>query len=211
MALGIDSLLMRQSGQWTALVGLRLPPGDAASTPALDAVRVRQLLHSAVKGAQVHFIDLKAESEKLYSDYLSEVIRLSLLGGLAIVILLAAVLRSPSRLLRVVAPLLATVVIVAAGLIATGPPLTLFHLVGLLLIVAIGSNYALFFDQRAQQNAASASILSSMVFANLTTVAGFGMLAWSQVPVLHAIGATVGPGAILALVLSAVLHRPASR
>ncbi|MDE2401440.1 MAG: MMPL family transporter [Burkholderiales bacterium] len=204
LALGVDSLLMRQSGQWTALVGLRLPTDSGASPD-----RIRGLLRSAVSGGELHFIDLKAESETLYSDYLSEVIRLSLLGGVAIVILLALVLRSPGRLLRVVAPLLATVLIVAAGLVATGPPLTLFHLVGLLLIVAIGSNYALFFDQRAHLGAANASILSSMLFANLTTVAGFGMLAWSQVPVLHAMGATVGPGAILALVLSAVLSRPA--
>lgn len=208
LALGVDSLLMRQSGQWTALVGLRLPTDQAKDAPVLDAARIRQLLKASVKGGQVYFIDLKAESEKLYSDYLSEVIHLSLLGGLAILILLGAVLRSPVRLLRVVAPLLLTVLIVTAGLVATGPPLTLFHLVGLLLIVAIGSNYALFFDQRAHAAVPSAAILSSMVFANLTTVAGFGMLAWSQVPVLHAIGATVGPGAILALVLAAVLHRP---
>jgi predicted exporter len=209
LSLGVDSLLMRQSGQWTALIGLRLPPvassPDAAQAPALDAVRVRQQLVSQVHGAQVHFIDLKAESEKLYSDYLGEAITQALLGGLAIVVLLAVVLRSPGRLLRVVAPLVATVLLVAAGLIATGPPLTLFHLVGLLLTVAIGSNYALFFDQRAQQQAADASVLSSLVFANMTTVAGFGMLAWSQVPVLHAFGATVAPGAVLALLLSAVL------
>ena len=41
---------------------------------------------------------------------------------------------------------------------------------------------------------------------------GFGVLAWSSVPVLHAIGVTVGPGAVLALVLSAAfaVRRPAS-
>lgn len=209
LSLGVDSLLMRQSGQWTALVGLRLPRGDAVAgtaTPAVDAARIRQLLKSSVKVGEVHFIDLKAESEKLYSDYLNEVLFLSTLGAGGIVILLALVLRAPLRLLRVVTPLLCTVIIVTAGLVATGPPLTLFHLVGLLLIVAIGSNYALFFDQRTHRGTPSASILSSMLFANLATVAGFGMLAWSQVPVLHAIGATVGPGAILALILSAVLH-----
>lgn len=204
LSLGVDSLLMRQSGQWTALVGLRLPSSESALP--VDAARIRALLKAAVKGGEVHFIDLKAESEKLYSDYLSEVLFLSMLGALGIVILLGLVLRSPLRLLRVVTPLLCTVVIVTAGLVATGPPLTLFHLVGLLLIVAIGSNYALFFDQRTHRGTPSASILSSMLFANLATVAGFGMLAWSQVPVLHAIGATVGPGAILALLLSAVLH-----
>jgi predicted exporter len=48
----------------------------------------------------------------------------------------------------------------------------------------------------------------SMVVATLTTAIGFGALAISSVPVLHAVGALVGPGAILALLLSAVLVYP---
>jgi predicted exporter len=36
-------------------------------------------------------------------------------------------------------------------------------------------------------------------------VIGFGVLAFSKVPVLQAIGATVGPGAVLALLFSAIL------
>ena len=50
--------------------------------------------------------------------------------------------------------------------------------------------------------------LASMAVANVTTAIGFGTLALSKVPVLNAIGVTVGPGAILALLLSAVfVHR----
>jgi len=77
----------------------------------------------------------------------------------------------------------------------------------MLLIVAVGSNYALFFDNASQ--AASSfedfddATLVSMAVANLTTAIGFGTLALSKVPVLHAVGVTVGPGAILALLLSA--------
>jgi len=43
-----------------------------------------------------------------------------------------------------------------------------------------------------------------MAVANLTTAIGFGTLGLSQVPVLHAIGVTVGPGAVLALLLAAM-------
>ena len=42
-----------------------------------------------------------------------------------------------------------------------------------------------------------------MAVANLTTAIGFGTLALSNVPVLHAVGITVGPGAVLALLLAA--------
>jgi predicted exporter len=193
-----------------------VPAADAATQP-LDAQRIRAAIQQTGL-SEVHFIDLKTESEKLYSDYLGEALQLSLWGALAVVALLAVVLRSARKLLQAALPLLGAVLLVAALLVATGPPLTLFHLVGLLLIVAVGSNYALFFVQQigpageaasphpAGHVSSDGSVLSSMLFANLSTVAGFGMLAWSQVPVLHAFGATVAPGAMLALLLSAILR-----
>ncbi|MEP7276669.1 MAG: MMPL family transporter, partial [Betaproteobacteria bacterium] len=80
------------------------------------------------------------------------------------------------------------------------------HLVGMLLIAAVGSNYALFFDRRADPDGADrVATLSSLVLASATTVIGFGVLAFSKVPVLQAIGATVGPGAVLALLFAAIL------
>ena len=56
-----------------------------------------------------------------------------------------------------------------------------------------------------------ASTLASLLLANLATVIGFGILALSPVPVLQAIGITVGPGAVLTLVLSAMLAHRAPR
>ena len=119
--------------------------------------------------------------------------------------MLAAALRSARALLRVLPPLAAAVLLVMAAHALAGTPLTLLHLIGLLLIVAVGSNYALFFNQNissAQSEGGSAAALASLALANVSTLIGFGVLGLSQVPVLHAIGATVGPGALLALLLS---------
>lgn len=80
----------------------------------------------------------------------------------------------------------------------------LLHLIGLLLIVAVGSNYSLFFDL-AEDGRHDPGTLNSTLIATLTTAIGFGTLALSQVPVLQAIGVTVGPGALIALLLSAML------
>ncbi|PMY01584.1 hypothetical protein, partial [Pseudomonas sp. GW460-13] len=52
--------------------------------------------------------------------------------------------------------------------------------------------------------------LVSLLLANLTTVAAFGLLALSSLPLLKAFGLTVGPGAVLALWFSAILARPAA-
>jgi predicted exporter len=103
----------------------------------------------------------------------------------------------------VLLPLVMAVALVIAGLHLAGERLHLLHLVGMLLIVAVGSNYALFFDRVAGGAALDSATLMSMAVAATTTVIGFGTLSLSSVAVLHAIGVTVGPGAFLALLLSA--------
>ncbi len=152
-------------------------------------------------------LDLKTEADALYSTYLSEIVRLSLAGLAAIFILLLVVLRSARRVIRVVAPLVLAVLATTAGLVVMVHQLTILHIIGMLLIVAVGSNYALFFDRRATDREAGAVplTLASLLIANATTVIAFGVLAFSTVPILNALGTTVAPGALLALIFSALL------
>jgi predicted exporter len=197
LALAVDALLLQRPHGWSALIPLR--PAGGERGVAINPAAVR----AALAGDAV-FVDLKAEFEKLYSDYLTEAIHLSLAGFAAIVFLLAVALRSPRRLAAVLLPLLIAVILVIAGLRLAGVALHLLHLVGMLLIVAVGSNYALFFDRAAAEGGLAPETLASMLVANLTTAVGFGTLALSSVPVLNAIGVTVGPGALLCMLLSAV-------
>ncbi|MEO6319107.1 MAG: MMPL family transporter [Polaromonas sp.] len=203
MAMAIDALLIQQDHQWRALLPLTAPEGAS-----INAERIRAAL-SAGQLSDVMFVDMKAESDRLYSGYLHEVVRLSLSGVVAIFGLLLLVFRSPMRVIRVMAPLVAAVITVTAGLALLGQSLIILHLVGLLLVVAIGSNYALFFDRPDPGAPILPSTLVSMLFANLTTVAGFGLLAFSKVSILQAMGATVAPGVILALMYAAIFSRQA--
>lgn len=203
LALVVDSLLLERPQGWTALIPLRTPDGDAP----FQAARVE----AALNGTEALFVDIFGESNNLYRTYLDEAILLSLAGILAIVVLMGVVLREPMRLVRVMVPVVTAELIVMAGLVATGHALTLLHLVGMLLIVAVGTNYALFFNQAEQNPSDDPRTLASLLLANLATVIGFGILALSPVPVLQAIGITVGPGAVLTLVLSAMLAHRAPR
>ena len=219
MAIAVDALLIQQERHWSALLPLTAPEGAA-----IDASRVRAALSTAgtARLSTVLFVDMKAESDRLYSGYLHEAIVLSLGGLVAIIGLLLLVLRSPMRVVRIIAPLAAAVITVTAGLAVCGQQLIILHLVGLLLVVAVGSNYALFFDRvdhplppgkgtiaepKPIARAISPRTLASMLFANLTTVAGFGLLAFSNVSILQAMGATVAPGVILTLIFSAIFAR----
>ena len=204
MAMAVDAMLLQQNGQqnsrWSALLPLTaLDSGD------IDAPLVRAAL---AKTPGALFIDLKTESNRLYSGYLHEAILLSLAGLAAIIVLLLAVLRSPMRVLAVISPLAAAVITVTAGLALCGQQLMILHLIGLLLIVAIGSNYALFFNRLDASKSMQPRTYASLLFANVATVLGFGLLAFSSVPVLRAMGVTVAPGVILALIFSAIFARP---
>jgi predicted exporter len=241
MAMALDALLIQQGSHWSALLPLTAPKGAS-----INASRIRGAL-SATGLPDVLFVDMKAESDQLYSGYLHEAILLSLGGLVSIIGLLLLVLRSPMRVVRIIAPLAAAVITVTAGLALFGQQLIILHLVGLLLVVAVGSNYALFFDRadhpdettghstdealshsaglskddklaagylppgeetmaesKPMAHAISPRTLASMLFANLTTVAGFGLLSFSNLSILQALGVTVAPGVVLALIYSAI-------
>ena len=213
LATALDALLVAgQPGRpWRALLSLQTDPANGSDakgqgqSQGFDVARLRAAL-ADVPGAQV--VNIGSELGALYARYLHEAILQALLGAFAVCVLLLAHLRSWKRLLRIAQPVLAAVLMVLAGLTLSGVALGVLHLVGLLLSVAIGSNYALFFDQiRADQDQhgrpADTDTLASLALANLTAVVSFGLLASSGISALHAIGVVVAPGVLLSLVLSA--------
>ena len=225
LAAAVDGMLVHNSAapdpkqRWRVFLPLHAPTasmqvgqvGQAGTVSTIDPARIRSVLptpEAANGSTRTLFVDLKGEADRLYAGYLHEAIGLSLAGLAAIGALLLVTLRSPRSVLQVLTPLAGAVLTVTAGLALAGQQLTILHLVGLLLIVAVGSNYALFFNAAQPAAGISPRTLASMLFANLTTVAGFGLLAFSSVPVLQAMGVTVGPGAILALLFAAIFARP---
>jgi predicted exporter len=195
LGLRLDSLLIERASGWMALLPLR-------GVADVDAIAGK------IAGIpNVILLDQKQEFDRLYRGYLREAVMNSLLGAAAIGVLLFASLRSPRRVFDVAAPLAAAALATCGLLASAGVELSIFHLVGLVLVVALGSNYALFFDRQAPSGQDRGRTVVSLVFAATTTVIGFGMLAFSKIPVLSAIGSTVAMGAALALVFSAILAR----
>ncbi|MEP6721232.1 MAG: transporter [Variovorax sp.] len=187
----------RPGGGWSALIALHT--GDK-----FDPVRLAAALSPM---PEVQVVDVKNELDSLYTRYLHEAFVQVMLGALAVVVLLGLYLRSGRRLLAVCQPLALAVLLTLGGMALLNVPLGILHLVGLLLIVAVGSNYALFFDQLQETGRADEDTLASLMLANLTTVVSFGLIAISDIPALSAIGRVVAPGALLALLLSAAFVR----
>ena len=203
LATAVDAMLVPGNAgrPWRALLSLQ------AGAKPIDEAALRQAL-AGLPGVQI--VDIGGELKRLYARYLHEASVQALLGALAVCLLLGLHLRSWRRLLQIAQPIAAAVVIVMAGLSLAGAALGILHLVGFLLVVAIGSNYALFFDQLRHTGGGDADTLASLALANLAAVISFGLLALASIPALFAIGQVVAPGALLCLLLSAAFI-PAQR
>lgn len=185
-------LLQREDGRWNALLPLAPLPGGT-----VDVARVTQALQGL---PQVQVLEVGPELTRLYARYLGEAQWQALLGAAAVLALVGLVLRSWRRTAAVTLPLALAVLLTMGALAAFGVALGILHLVGLLLVVAVGSNYALFFDGRSTPDD---DTLASLLLANLTTVLSFGLIALSSIPALQAMGLVVAPGALLGLLLAA--------
>ena len=204
-AMLVDSLLIRRARDHLVLLPLKAPiqgpHPEEIDTDALDQ-RLR-----AAGLSDVTVIDILSETSAVFDSYLSEALTLSGLGALAVTALLFGSLRSWQRTVRVLLPLAAAVLCVVAALVLLGQQLTILHVVGLLLVVAVGSNYALFFDvgMTGRPKVERHRTQSSLVLANLSTAGTYGLLGLSSIPVLSAIGSTVAVGTFLSLLFAAMM------
>ena len=191
-------MLVRREGGWAAILPLR----GVTDAPAIDRVLAQH------PDSRIVLLDLKRATDALFQTYREEATTHALGGVAAILVVLSIALRSPRRVLGVVAPLAAAVIVTFAVLRLSVGPLSIFHLVGLLLVVAVGSNYALFFERYGEAGEERSRTMTSVMFATLSTVLGFGVLSFSKLPVLSALGSTVGMGAVLSFVFSAIFLAP---
>ncbi len=193
LGLRLEWLLSARTGGWTAMLPLR---------GVHDPDTVSGTVHRA---NAVDLLDLKAEADALYHSYRGQALRFALIGAGAIALLLLVSLRSVRRAAEVLLPLAGAVVVTCALLSLVGRHLSIFHLVGLLLVVGVGSTYTLFFERETFGRNDPQRTLVSLALCNASTVIGFGLLSLARAPVLSAIGMTVSLGAFLSLLFAAIL------
>jgi predicted exporter len=197
LQLHLESMLAPGEGGWVVMA-----PLDGVADPAAVAAAIQ-----AAHLPNAAFVDLNAESTALLARFQREAVTLAVTGSIAILLLLLAGLRSFRRAMAVAAPLAGAVLITFALLTSGGAKISIFIVVGMLLIVAVGSNYCLFFERAEAGEAIRQRSIASIVLANLCTVCAYGLLSFSNMPVLHDIGRTVAIGTFLSLICAALLSR----
>jgi predicted exporter len=83
-----------------------------------------------------------------------------------------------------------------------GTSINILHLLGLLLVLSIGVDYAIFLSTTGGNDADRATTLLSLCVACASTCLSFGLLALSSSPALRALGLTTSIGVLVSLAMA---------
>ena len=164
-----------------------------------DLARLRALVPSATIIAPADTIAEAFRAVRI------RVVVASLLGLVAIFALLLARYRSARKSVIALAPGILACVATVGTLIAAGVPLTILHVMSLLLVVSMGVDFGIFLVDTTDTLEESARTMVSILTASLTTILSFGLLGLSDSPGLAALGITVTLGVAFSLVLCVVM------
>ncbi|MFN2348786.1 MAG: MMPL family transporter [Thioalkalivibrio sp.] len=195
LAEALAPLLMAQGETWLSLISL----SGVTDPGALDGWVVRQDLPTLTH------VDFKAHSEAVVTGFRDEALTRLAWGLLAVTVVLLVFTRSPGRSLRVLSAVGAGLILATAALLLLQVRLTLFHLVGLLLVTGLCLDYAVFFSRPLASLEDRRRNLGSVSACALSTALVFGLLALSALPVLRALGLTVLLGVIFSFLAAALL------
>ena len=193
LAARLAGLLRTRDDTWygpIVLIGLRNPDALAQRIESLGVDGVR-------------FLDLRATSSRILDCFMSEAVKHAM--GLASLIAVVLVLTQ-----RRGAQIGTAVLLSLAGAVAllhlAGEALSIFHVIGLLLVLGIGLDYGLFSARTpAAERAGTRHALRTCW---LTTLSVFALLSSSEIPVLNALGLTVAIGVSQCYLVNAVLIVP---
>lgn len=193
----IDTALAGPLGEpWRAL-WLGEHAGGVASIVSLQGPLDGEAL-AALEMPGIELVDRPAQLNELFGETRLQASLLKLASCALILLLLWAAfgLRGGLRCLAI--PLLAA--FAALGCLGwLGQPLTLFALFGLLLVTAVGVDYAILIRERA--GGVTVSLLGTALAA-MTTWLSFGLLALSQTPAVASFGLAVSLGLLFCFLLA---------
>lgn len=146
-------------------------------------------------GAHTVGLDQLQSLNDLFTRYRWSALRLSLVG-LGLVIASVFAIYPFRRGLRIAAIPAGACFFVFGALGLAGQTLNMFHLLGAFLGICLSHNYAIFSSENA---AAGIAPPVPVRLSALSTAVSFGVLAFSRIPVIHALGMTVALIVVVAL------------
>lgn len=196
----INALLFPSASGWTAL----LPLSGVQDAQALAAHLPQD------EASHADYLDLRTETNRLIAGFRDTALQRMVWGSVLIVAVVWIGLRSWRATLAALMPVAIALIFTVAALLALGERLSLFHLVSLLLVLGVGVDYGLFFSRPTADSALRRHTLYALLICCGSALLVFGMLAFSELPALRAMGLTVSLGVAASFSTALATARPYS-
>lgn len=203
----VDTWLASPASEGWRLLWLTLPGGESGVLVPVDGVKNSPALRElAEQHSGVVWVDRKASFDSLFALYRA------VLTGLLVVALATIACGAMLRLgwrkgLITLVPSLVSLGCGLAALAISGHPVNLFSLLALVLVLGIGINYTLFFNNPRGTPLTS---MLAITLAMMTTLLTLGMLVFSATQAIGSFGIVLVSGIFTAFLL-APLAMPAQK
>lgn len=153
--------------------------------------------------AGVEFVDPVNDLSSLFADYRVQA-QYMIVAGLAVLSVILMLVYGWRNVLNLILPVSLALLSTFAVQAFFGVPLNLFGVMAAFLILGIGVDYAIFYQQ---DQAGTAYVSSAMFLCMLATILGFGLLSLSQTQAIHAFGLTVLLGVVFSFIYATLLTK----
>jgi predicted exporter len=199
----IDRYVATAEGEVSAAIYVYPPVGQwrRGASPALESL-IEEYPGAVLAGTNV----ISAELRKIVWD---DAIKATILGIVAVFILMWSDLGGPLRALLALLPLFVGMVWMLGAMALLGQRLNFFNIFVLTMIVGIGVDYGVHLLHRWYESGGDSEALAetakAIAVAALTTMVGFGSLVVSHYPGLRSVGAAAILGALSTAILGITL------
>ncbi len=177
--------------------------GSIISLTGVQANGLARVAALETQYAGVSFVNRVADISTLFKRYREQALILLVLSYL-LIFLLWRFRYGSARALMVMLPPVLGVFVTMSVLGYLGEPFTLFNALALILVLGIGIDYTLFFQESKGRPEVT---LLAITLSALTTLLSFGLLSLSQTAAIHAFGITVFVGIVTVFFLAPVVTR----
>jgi predicted exporter len=186
--LSLDGLKDKLPEGWRELIHVS-DNGGTVGRIVLDQVKNDDAMQAlSTKYPGVLYVDITKEYSQIFGVY-RQIVLFLIAGILCGILLFLMIKESVFSAIKVIGPVALSIMTSIAMLSIWGIPLSVFHAMGLLLVVCIGIDYAFFLYYR--KKAAEDYHLLGNGLAAITTILSFGLLALSQTNAVHSFGISV--------------------
>jgi predicted exporter len=176
---------------------------DVALVTTLGGVRDLRTITARLGDLDdVFVLDQRAFLQDAYARIRTRTLEMIAVGLVVVFLIVHLRYRRVRLSLAAFLPAVLAVATTLALLALFGSSLNLMHLVGVLMVLSMGADYAIFVVESRDHPEELGATLVSLIVAMLSTVLSFGLLGMSANPALSALGITAGLGTLLSVVFA---------